>query len=237
MAKRQLFEKANFGALTNKIGGKLTLEAVDYDFELSIYKLSDNGEKKTFIDPVSVPLQRGELLDFQKGVLEAFAMEFNRVKFKVKEIITDTTFADIRFTTRGLFVIRLIGKYLIQDGRKNRKTTLKVYKLGDWNEVKQFNLDPNNFEGNLIASYEFEPAAVTRGSFVYRDIVAIEELTEVISDCYFKRNCMYNEFLVEVTKEKQAAKQDSGNNGYGQHYKPNSVVPKDSEDSDEYPWD
>ena len=47
MKKRQLFERANFGN-GSMIGGKIALNAVGFDFELEFYKLSVDGNSKSF---------------------------------------------------------------------------------------------------------------------------------------------------------------------------------------------
>lgn len=239
--KRQLFAKANFGNIT-KNGGKVVLNAENYDFELEFQGMKFDGEgKKTFGDGVVIPVQKEELYRaFAKGLIEPFIQEFNRARFKVKEITTNTTFANIRVVFRSLYAIQILGAYEIADnGMKNRRTLIKVYKLNDWNEKKLFDKEPANFGGHMVASYEFEGLPLSKGAWVFDDIVALNELQEVIEDCYFKRSSSYNSFLEEVKKESESKGGSTpaklgeanvqGNNGYSQHYKPKTVAATDSE--------
>lgn len=237
--KRKLFDKANFGNIT-KNGGKIVLNASKYDFEFEFQnlKFGEDG-KKTFGDGVVIPVLKEEVYrTFAKGLIEPFIQEYNRARFKIKEITTNTTFANIRVVFRSLYAVQLIGAYEIADnGMKNRRTMLKVYKLNDWNEKKLFDKEPANFGGHIVASYEFEALPLSKGAWVYDDIIAINELQEIIEDCYFKRSSSYNSFLEELSKESDQPNQGpaklgeantSGNNGYNQHYKPKGVSAPDA---------
>lgn len=250
--QRQLFEKANFGNLT-KNGGKLVLNAVDYNFELEIKKLSVDGSgKKNFTEDVKIPIQKEELYKgVIKGLLEPFLESFNRVKFKSKEIVSNTVFADIRYTFRSLYVVQILGAYVFEDSFKKRKTMIKVFKLADWNEVKEFNKEPGKFAGHLVGAYEFEVINNVRGNnaYVYDDIITIEELATFATDAYFKRSAAYASFLEEVAKgngdkaPNQELAQGNYNNGYNSNYKPKAIEQEDSVveastsfDDDEFPF-
>lgn len=249
--ERQLFEKANFGGIT-KNGGKLVLKAVDYNFSLDFHKLNIDGTgKKTFTEDVKVPIQKEELYrGLIKGIVEPFLEAYNRVKFKSKEITSNLVFADIRYTFKSLYVAQIIGAYQFEDGKKNRKTLLRVYKLNDWNEVKEFNKEPGKFGGHIVAAFEFEIINNVRGSYVYDDIITLEELASFTTDAYFKRSSSYSLFLEDVAREKNDNKPStpaiSGanyNNGYSNDYKPKAIEVADSSDDstggfdeDEFPF-
>lgn len=247
--ERQLFEKANFGGLT-KIGGKLVLKAVDYNFSLEFQKLTVGEDgKKTFTEDVKVPIQKEELYrGLIKGLVEPFLEAYNRIKFKSKEITTDLVFADIRYVFKSLYVVQILGAYKFEDGRKNRKTMFRVFKLSDWNEVKEFNKEPGKFGGHIVASYEFEVINNVRGTgFVYDDIITLEELAIFSTDAYFKRSASYASFLDELGKDKADKKPGLGegnyNNGYQKQYAPKGVTTPDAENhasewdnEDEFPF-
>ena len=118
-------------------------------------------------------------------------------------------YADIKFITRGMHAIRMVGEYNTINGMRNRSTVISVFKLSSWEEAKLFNKDISAFEGQAVAVFQFDHMPVSRGSFVYKDIVALDEIQEVVSDVFYKRSASYVAFLDEVMAEKETGKTNS----------------------------
>lgn len=186
---------------------KIAFEANDYNFNMILFQGgADESTKNNFTEVVKIQMSQTVLRNFTKGLLNGFLTKLRGNTFrKATDELKDEVFFDGRQTIKNddiLYVVRLIGGFKINNGKRIRHTVLKLYKLNTWGEIAEIRETKKYNEDKCIFSAHLSTNSVVEDCFSPEDRICIESFYDIFSSILTGCNTLYASHLQQLAQQR-----------------------------------